>query len=881
MLAHQQLTEAGDLLEKTWSEDRARRDSAAFQHHARQLTEVCYDQKNYARGEAVSREAIAWLVGNRTVAPLNCAELALFQALHLLKLERYSDALHSYLQAIRIYEHQGFNGPKLAFCYKNAAQIRIRWSDYTGATDLLEAAVRGDTTHRYLLSIYGQLANNFYWQNDLDKALFYFQQGQALVPGIPVYTASLQAVGADIMSKLGHWHEARQLAQPALAYYLQNNQIEEYIRVLITLSNIDWHLGRAEAAQQHLQTAEAAGQRFFHHKSREMAKLYVETGLFYEKTKRPARALAYYQKALVQAFLTFHSLDINDNPALADAHLELQAMRAAAAKAQLLLTARQPTVADRLNAAHCFDLAFDVAARLRRTYGYDSDKYALAADNRAVLTVAVQNLWQLYQHSQDTIHLTRLFDLLERTRSTALADALQQQRALVLAGIPDSLLVHEQNLRLEAASTAKTLTDKEGEGKGEEIENLKALLFRQQKAYNDLLADLQNRYAQFAQYIQADHIADLPTIQSALPDSTVLLSWFDLGHRYLCLVVQRGGLSAFEAIGDSLGEMDFLALLADKSRQETDPGHYFAAAHQLGQRLLPPALLSTAKSLIIIPDGRLCYLPFEALLTAPHTSNFATAPYLLRSHTVRYAWSATLLTLAQDKQTTDNQGLLQIVPFASTARDGLPVLSNSPRDKPEELFATVLSAEKATVAGFLQNASHHAVLHLSTHASAGGHGQPGIELYDRTLTLPEVYAQRFHASLVSLSACETGAGQFTAGEGVLSLARAFAYAGAQSLVASHWSVNERSTADLFSAFYENLAKGLPKSEALRQAKLAYLTSNEMDARKAPYQWASFTLTGADGPVNFAKPWWGYWPLWMGGLGLAGLGFWFLGSRKKS
>ena len=886
LLAHQQLAEAGGLLEKMLSYDRSVRDSMAFQHHARQLTEVYYDQKIYTRGEEISREAIIWLTGNHSVVPLSCAEQALFRALHLLKLERYSDALNSYLQAIRVYESYHFNGSKLAFCYKNAAQIRMRWSDYTGANNLLEAAVRSDTTQKYLLSIYGQLANNFYWQNNLPQALYYFQQGQRVAPDNSIYTASLRAVGADVLSKLGRWEEARRLGLAAANYYHQQNQIEEHIRVLTTLSDVAVNLGQLTQAQQYLKKAEQEGRVFFHHKSREMAKLYVETGLLYEKTKQPDRALACYQQALIQAFPNFNSAASHHNPPLADAYLEVQAMRAAAVKAQLLLKATQPNSADRLNAAHCFDLAFAVADRLRRTYGDDADKYTLATVNRTTLSTAVGNLWQLYRDTHDPILLTRLFDLLERTRATALADALQQQRALVLAGIPDSLLMHEQNLRLEAASTAKELRDKEMKGKVEEINTLKALLFHQQKAYNDLLNDLQNRYPQFAQYNHADQVADLPTIQAALPDSTALLSWFDAGDRdrYLCLVVRRTGLTAYEVPRDSTFDRrlsGFLLRLADKAAQESAPGEYFTEAFALGQQLLPAEATAGLQRLVIIPDGRLCYLPFEALLTAPHTGNFAQAPYLLRSHTVQYAWSATLLTLAADRQNDDNQGFLQVAPFAETTRDGLALLPNSLRDKPADLAATVLAGEQASVAGFLGNAAQYDVLHLSTHANAGGSGQPGIELYDRTLTLPEVYSQRFHASLIALSACETGAGQLATGEGVLSLARAFAYAGAQSLVASHWPVNERSTADLFSAFYKNLAKGLSKAEALRQAKLAYLSSNEMDARKAPYQWAAFTLTGADGPVKFGKPWWSHWSLWLGGLGLAGMGLWFFRSRKKS
>jgi CHAT domain-containing protein len=290
----------------------------------------------------------------------------------------------------------------------------------------------------------------------------------------------------------------------------------------------------------------------------------------------------------------------------------------------------------------------------------------------------------------------------------------------------------------------------------------------------------------------------------------------------------------------------FIQTLSDKNSQQSDPAKYFSQAHFLYKKLLPDAAFPGTNTLIIVPDGLLCHLPFEALLTAPHEGNFANAPYLLRSKNLRYAWSATLLTLQNSDKPTAEKGLLQIAPFTERARDNLAVLPDSPHDVPEEIGFTLLKNEQASVGEFLEKSPRFGVLHLSTHANAG----EGIEFYDRRLTLPEIYAQRFQASLVSLSACETGKGQFAKGEGGLSLARAFAYAGAQSLVASHWSANERSTAELFSNFYRNLENGLSKAEALRQAKLNYLASAELDARKAPFHWAAFTLTGADGSVDF-------------------------------
>jgi len=677
--------------------------------------------------------------------------------------------------------------------------------------------------------------------------------------------ASFNSSGAALALRKNDFATARKMALQALAYYqTQPTATDQRLRSFTTLAEIASRQNKPREAEQYFQKAEAEGINSYTGKSREMAKLYVETGLFYEENGQLDRALACFQKALTQAFPNFNSLNINDNPPVEDAGLESQAMRAAASKANLLLK-MTPTL--RLNAAHCFDLSFAVAARLRRTYGNDADKFALAANNRDNYTAAALNLWQLWRETADTAILTRLFAFLEQTKAQALGDALQQQRALALTGIPDTLLAREETLRLKAADAAKDLKEKELSGDSIKVVQLKDQAFRQEKAYADFLSELELQHPQFCQYTQAGIAANLPDIQSALPDSTALLSWYDAGDRYLCVAVRRDGLSAYEVPRDSVldGTLSrFLNTLADKSRQETDPTSYFSEAHFLFQKLLPETAISGARSLIIIPDGRLAYLPFEALLTAPHMGNYTNAPYLLHSKTVQYAWSATLLTLPAAKAVSEN-GLLQIAPFVESARDGLAPLPNSRHDAPASVGATVLDGADATADAFLNRAPRHNALHLSTHADAGGRGVPGIEFHDRRLTLPEIYAQRFHASLVSLSACETGKGQFAEGEGVLSLARAFAYAGAQSLVASHWAVNERSTAELFSAFYKNLENGLSKAEALRQAKLAYLASPELDARKTPFHWAAFTLTGTDGPVELGQRNWWNWLFGAGGL----------------
>ena len=101
---------------------------------------------------------------------------------------------------------------------------------------------------------------------------------------------------------------------------------------------------------------------------------------------------------------------------------------------------------------------------------------------------------------------------------------------------------------------------------------------------------------------------------------------------------------------------------------------------------------------------------------------------------------------------------------------------------------------------------------------------------------------KMNADLVTLSACSTGLGKLVNGEGILGLTRAFFYAGARNVTVSLWSVNDSATASLMKAYYKNLNRGLPKSAALRQAKLALLRGSNVSWRH-PYFWAPFVLVG--------------------------------------
>ena len=301
--------------------------------------------------------------------------------------------------------------------------------------------------------------------------------------------------------------------------------------------------------------------------------------------------------------------------------------------------------------------------------------------------------------------------------------------------------------------------------------------------------------------------------------------------------------------------------------------------------------------LIIVPDGVLGYLPFDILVTN-NANDIKEAEYLIKNHEISYQYSATLWLEMVNKKVSPKKQVLAFAPefptrpvdttFADlyTMRSNLWRLSYSK----EEVDAinnnwTVNSAfgEDATVQNFIRDASDYRVVHLSTHGKADD--RVGDFCYlaftktsdtlDRRLYVRDLYNMKLNADMVVLSACETGLGELQQGEGILSLARGFAYAGAKSIVSTLWSVDDKSTSDIMAFFYAHLKDGKTKDTALRQAKLNYLDNNP---NAHPFFWAAFIAVGDMSPIESDRIHWMYYGL---------IGMWVLAiiylviKRKKS
>jgi CHAT domain-containing protein len=186
---------------------------------------------------------------------------------------------------------------------------------------------------------------------------------------------------------------------------------------------------------------------------------------------------------------------------------------------------------------------------------------------------------------------------------------------------------------------------------------------------------------------------------------------------------------------------------------------------------------------------------------------------------------------------------------------------------------------------FLKELNRYPIVHLATHAVSSADNAAGsfIAFYPQKdtpiedcLFLEELYGLNMNKTkLVVISACETGQGELVSNEGVISLARAFAYAGCGSSISSLWKADDQATSFIVQRFYVYLRKGYKKSIALRRAKLDYLASGTVN--RSPAYWSHLVLIGDTAPLY---PRGLAWLWWFAVVPMAAAVWWLLRRGKK-
>ncbi|MCO6489160.1 MAG: CHAT domain-containing protein [Phaeodactylibacter sp.] len=525
------------------------------------------------------------------------------------------------------------------------------------------------------------------------------------------------------------------------------------------------------------------------------------------------------------------------------------------------------------SAAACLDEAIAIIEGERANLTFSQSKKQLSTLAQPAIAAAIQ--LKIRSASPTRKDKAAAFLLSERSKAMILLEAIREANALSFGGVPDSLVEKEQDLNTQMNELENAILEesrKGGQADRASIADNNRRLFEAQRAYVKLKERLARDHQEYYRLKFEQRLAGIKEIQdSLLDDSQALLEYFVGDSSIFIFLVKKDDYQVHEVKRDALLEKWVEQLRHNISQQHiVNLETYAEVAPKLYDKLFAPIANQLPERLIIIPDGILGYVPFEALLTEAPENVYEPEhfPYLLRRHQISYSYSATLLREMQQKKhrQTPTREMLAMAPFATTDTiltshldqsgwqadtrgDTLkPLLwSRTELDSLKEIFHTdAFYGQDATEERFTELAGAYRFIHLPTHGKAdsrvGDYSWLAFaprpdSLENELLYVRDLYNLSLNADLVTLSACETAAGELQRGEGIISLARAFAYAGAKSIATTLWQVNDRSTQELMVSFYRYLDAGLPKDEALRQAKLDYLEAHSGTAAH-PCFWAA-------------------------------------------
>ena len=234
----------------------------------------------------------------------------------------------------------------------------------------------------------------------------------------------------------------------------------------------------------------------------------------------------------------------------------------------------------------------------------------------------------------------------------------------------------------------------------------------------------------------------------------------------------------------------------------------------------------------------------------PGNINISSFPFLIKQSEISYTFSCKTILMQQHvKNKAGDDNLIAFAPaFTNRERGFSPLLQSTQElDAIKDFYAKgkYFSNAAANLNEFMINCGNASIIHLATHAGAGNDSViAGIEFYDTTLYLNNIYTLPLKAKLVVLSGCETGAGNINKTEGLMSLARGFSYAGTQNVVAGLWQTEDKTSGDLFKNFYSALSSHTI-SGSLRYAKLK-LIENASVSQASPFYWAGYICIGIPG-----------------------------------
>lgn len=594
-----------------------------------------------------------------------------------------------------------------------------------------------------------------------------------------------------------------------------------------------------------------------------------------------------------------------------------------------------------LAALDAITLADQLSEKMRKSYRRDLSKFAAIKKSLHIQETGIQCALALHNETKDPRHLETAWEFAEKHKAAVLLESIRDEEWKSVTGITNAMQTQENQFKTDIAYYEKSIFQEYQKEYPDsaQISKWQSKLFDVKSSYDSLLTGIEKANPDYYRLKYGNVPIEVGRIIKSLKQDETLIEYFLGDSTLYTFTVNKTGLNYHQQKIDSafFQTIDRLRHFANTPNRgaawTSDYTQYITDARYLYQILLEPSLDTNSSliphplSLIIIPDGILGYLPFNLLLTKePDPAvvadySYRGLPYLVSNYDIRYEYSATLMLESQKMRSKVRNWLPwhnepAYCGFAPTYGDGEAIAKRGEEDslKLSELFTglvrgklgalrfnrpeieeasaamegKVFEAEAATEAEFKRQASQANILHLAMHALTNDREplfsqlvftqDDGDTTEDGRLHAYELQNMKLKADLAVLSACNTGAGKLQRGEGVMSLSRAFKFAGVPNVVMSLWQADDLSTKTIVGDFFRHLKAGMRKDKALCEAQRNFIKNIEDQRLTHPFYWSTFMLVGDGEPVFFNGIMRASAILWLAVLSLLIATAWFF--RKK-
>ncbi len=690
-----------------------------------------------------------------------------------------------------------------------------------------------------------------------------------------------------ILRKQGNYVLAEDYFKKALhSFQTSHNQLAKAF-VINNLGQNSFLQNYLQQAEEYEMQALKIYQNNYGQKHPDIATVYNQLGIIYEAKQKFSKALIFYQKAIQSNTIGFESKKIDDNPLPTDylnADILLLSLSLKAHALERKYNKKTLLLNDLKDAIKTLLVADKLIDQIRNLRINKQDKIALGNRATEIYEIGLRISYTISEFPlQKQKYKEQAFYFAERNKASVLLAAIADTKAKHFAGIPDALLEKEQTIQTQIAYFEQQIQSypiSNNNLQNSDLIYLRSQLINYQSQAKEFTNLLEKQYPNYFSLKYNTQIADISKIQAKLDDKTALILYAQTHNQkenaqIYAFLVTKDKLE-INSINENQLESDFIYFRNSIEFQSYDD--FIKSSSLLSQQLLFFDIPSSTQKIVIVPEGNMGKIPFEALFTQQVSLNqknidlqnedYSKLPFLIKKHQVSYSYSATLFIESNKVSEPTNSSIFLFAPI-NFQNNALPNLKGTAEEvkqinsifNQKNISTSLYTHKKADKAIlFSDSLKNYRFIHLATHGKVNEENPDLSQIFltdangtVESLFASDIYALQIGAELVMMSACETGLGKTSKGEGIVGLTRAWFYAGAQNLTVSLWQVSDEATQQLATNFYsENIEKlktntskntssqQINYSFSLQKAKLSLLESKKF---AAPYYWAAFILIG--------------------------------------